>query len=129
MTRTLSLRLLDSRFAIIRLPSGAGLPWWAASSEEFLSVTCTADETSIVCDARQVPAGVRAEREFRALRVDGTLPFEATGVLASLAVPLADGGVSIFAISTFDTDYLLVRETSLDSALRLLRGAGHSVSG
>ncbi len=128
MARTLSLQLLDGQYAIVRLPSGAGLPWWAASSEEFLSVTRTADETSIVCDARQVPAGIRAERGLRVLRVEGTLPFEATGVMVSLAVPLADGGVSIFTISTFDTDYVLVREASLDDAVRVLRKAGHSVS-
>jgi hypothetical protein len=62
------------------------------------------------------------------LRVAGKLPFDATGILASIAVPLANGGVPIFAISTFDTDYLLVRESSLDAAVRLLRDAGHSVS-
>lgn len=91
-------------------------------------MTRTADETSIVCEDRLVPSGVQAERGFAAVRVVGTLPFSATGVLASMAVPLADGGVSIFAISTFDTDYLLVRESSLDTAVQLLREAGHAFS-
>jgi len=76
-----------------------------------------------------VPSDAQAERGFRALRVAGTMPFDAIGVLASMAVPLANGGVSIFAISTFDTDYVLVREASLDNAVRVLREAGHSVSG
>jgi hypothetical protein len=125
----LTLQVLGGRFAVVRLASGAGLPWWAATSEGLLSVTRTADETSIVCEDRLVPGGVQAERGFAALRVTGTVPFEATGVLASMAVPLAEGGVSIFAISTFDTDYLLIREASLDSAIRFLREAGHSVVG
>jgi hypothetical protein len=80
-----------------------------------------------VCEDRLVPDGVQAERGFAALRIVGTLPFSATGVLASLVVPLASGGVSIFVISTFDTDYLLVREASLDMAIRALREAGHEI--
>ena len=123
----LTLQVLDERFAVVRLASGAGLPWWAATSEGLLSVTRTADETSIVCEDRLVPAGVQAERGFAALRVVGNVPFEATGVLASIAAPLAHGGVSIFVISTFDTDYLLVRAASLDSAVRLLRDAQFGV--
>ncbi len=125
---SLTLLVLEGRFAIVRLSPGAGLPWWAATSEGLLSFTRTGDETSIVCEERLVPADAQAERGFKAMRVAGTLPFDATGVLASLAVPLAYGGVSIFAISTFDTDYVLVREASLDNAVRVLREAGHSVS-
>ena len=124
---SLTLALLDGQFAIVRLSPGAGLPWWAATSEGLLSLTRTADETSIVCEEHRVPPEAQAERGFRVLRVAGTISFEATGVLASIAGPLAVGGVSIFTISTFDTDYLLVRETKLSAALRLLREAGHSV--
>ena len=127
MIPRLSLRLIPQPFAVVRLPLNAGLPWWAATSQGLLSVTRTPDETSIVCEDRLVPDGVQAERGFVALRVEGTVPFEATGVLASLAVPLAEGAVSIFAISTFDTDYLLVRESSLDVAIQLLRTAGHEI--
>ena len=125
---SLTLHVLEGRFAIVRLPPDAGLPWWAAESKGFLSVTRSADETSAVCEERFVTAEAKAELGFRVLRVAGTLPFNATGVLASITVPLADGGVSIFAISTFDTDYVLVREASLDNTVRLLREAGHSVS-
>ena len=123
----LTLQVLDGRFAVVRLASGAGIPWWAATSDGLLSVTRTVDETSIVCEDRLVPAGVQAERGFAALRVVGTLPFSATGVLACIVVPLADAGVSIFAISTFDTDYVLVREASLDVTISALRGAGHEI--
>ena len=125
---SLTIYVLEGRFAIVRLSADAGLPWWAAMSEGLLSFTRSMDETSIICDERLVPADAQAERGFRALRVAGTLPFDAIGVLASMAVPLANGGVSIFAISTFDTDYILVREASLDNAVRVLREAGHSVS-
>ena len=128
MLPPLSLRFIPQRLAIVRLPPNVGLPWWAATSQGLLSVTRTPDETSIVCEDRLVPDDAQAERGFAALRVVGTLPFSATGVLASMAVPLADGGVSIFAISTFDTDYLLVRESSLDTAMQILREAGHQFS-
>lgn len=126
---SLSLKILDGRFAVVRLPAGAGLPWWAATSEGLLSLTRTPEETSVVCDEQRVPRAAQAERGFRALRVVGTLPFSATGILASIAAPLAEGGVSIFVISTFDTDYVLVQEASLDNSIRALREAGHSVSG
>ena len=82
----------------------------------------------MVCEARLVPPDVRSERGFRALRVDGTLAFEETGVLASLAMPLATAGVPIFVVSTFDTDYVLVTDSGLGDAVDALRKAGHSVT-
>jgi hypothetical protein len=127
MSRSLSLQVLRSKLAVVRLSAGTGLPWWAAGSE-FLSVTRSSEETSVVCEATRVPEDAQAERGFRALRVEGTLPFQDTGVLASLAAPLANAGVPIFVISTFDTDYVLVRETALAIAVQALRQAGHSVT-
>jgi hypothetical protein len=124
----LTLQLLEGTFAVVRLPPGAGLPWWAANTEGLLSFTRTSAETSIVCDDSRVPAGVQAERGFRALRVEGPLSFSAVGVLASIAQPLAEAGVSIFVISTFDTDYLLVQAATLDHSVRALRDAAHSVN-
>jgi hypothetical protein len=128
MSRSLSLQVLGSELAIVRLSADAGLPWWAVGSEEFLSFTRSVSETSVVCEADRVPEGVRAERGYRALRVEGTLPFEAVGVLASIAVPLAHANTPIFVISTFDTDYVLVREAMLPAAVQALREAGHSVT-
>lgn len=81
----------------------------------------------MVCAESAVPAGLRCERAWRALRVEGPLDFALTGVLASLALPLAEAGVSIFAISTFDTDYVLVQEENLERAVNALRLAGHEV--
>ena len=85
------------------------------------------EETSVVCEAQLVPEGVRAERGFRALRVEGTVPFSANGVLAAIATPLANARIPIFVVSTFDTDYVLVREWEIESAVAALREAGHVV--
>ena len=120
------IRVLSERVAICRLAAGDTLPPWAAGP--FYSVTRTADELSVVCREAAVPAGVRSERGWRALQVQGPLDFALTGVLASLAVPLAQAGVSIFAVSTFDTDYLLVKEEQNERAARVLQLAGHELS-
>ena len=126
MTHSLSLTVLDPVLAVIRLPVGTGLPWWAATSS-VLFFTRTADEESLVCDAANLPEELIAEKGFKALRVNGPLPFYLTGVLASLAGPLAEAGVPIFAVSTHDTDYVLVPETVLARAIGALREAGHSI--
>ena len=125
MTR-LSLTVLKGALAVVRLPANAGLPWWAVASD-FLSFTRAPDETSLVCEARYVPQGERAERGFSALCVAGPLPFEATGILSSLAEPLARAGIPIFAISTYETDYLLLKQSLLPEAIEALEAAGHTV--
>jgi uncharacterized protein len=122
----LDLTLLPFALAVCRLPAGAAAPDWLDGAP-FASVTRTPDETSVVCAAASVPAGVRAEPGWRALRVAGPLDFALTGVLLSLLAPLAAAGVAVFAVSTFDTDYLLVKEAALDDALAALVGAGHRV--
>jgi hypothetical protein len=93
----------------------------------FFSVTRTEEETSILCPEQYAPQDVRSEPGWRMLKVAGPLDFSLTGVLASLAVPLAEAGVSIFALSTFDTDYLLVRESQLETALCALTARGHEI--
>lgn len=123
----LTLTVLRELLAVVRLSANTGLPWWAAGSD-FLSLTRTAEETSLVCDARCVPAGECAEHGLSGLRVVGKLPFEATGILSSLAEPLAKAGIPIFVVSTYDTDYLLLKESLLPRAVEVLRAAGHSVN-
>ncbi|MBA2523830.1 MAG: ACT domain-containing protein [Solirubrobacterales bacterium] len=113
--------------ALCRLEPGQRMPEWAG--EGFVASARTADELSIVCEASRVPAGVKASRGWRALRVAGTLDLAATGVLVSLLAPLGDAGVPIFVISTYDTDYVLVPGDRLDDAGTVLRAAGHSCSG
>jgi hypothetical protein len=122
----LRLRVLPEPLAVCRLSADAGLPGWAAAGV-LRSITWTPDELSIVCDDSAVPEGVRAERGWRALLVEGPLDLGQTGILLQLAEPLAIVDVSIFTISTFDTDYVLVKEPLLGLALRALTDAGHTV--
>jgi hypothetical protein len=122
----LTLVVLDDRLAVCRLGPDDAIPAWA-TRRGFFSVTRTAEELSVVCDEGEVPEGARAERGWRAFRGAGVIELSVVGVLASLAVPLAEAGVSLFAVSTFDTDYLLVRERDLARATEALQQAGHSV--
>ena len=97
------------------------MPSWALELHEgFVSITRTPDELSIVCAQEAVPPDTKVEEDWRALVIPGPIPFEETGVLAALATPLADAGISIFAISTYDTDYVLVRASDLERALEVL---------
>jgi hypothetical protein len=121
----LTLSVLPETLAICRLDRDAAIPAWAMG--EFVSITRTTDELSIVCDERAVPSGVKADRGWRALKIAGPLDLALTGVLASIAVPLAEAKINIFAISTFDTDYVLVKAERLDQAVGALRSAGHRV--
>ena len=124
---TLDLALIPGTFAVARLASGEAVPAWALEGA-VTSVTRTPDELSIVCAAEAIPNEVRAERGWRAIRVAGTIDFALTGILASVLAPLAGAGISVFAVSTFDTDYVLVREAVLERALAALSGAGHRVA-
>lgn len=121
-----TLHLAPDRLAICRLDREAPEPYWLGATS-FRSVTRTPEELSIVCDAAVVPPEVTAVRDWRALRVAGVLEFSETGVLSSLATPLAEAGISLFAVSTYDTDYVLVREGDLDRAVAALRCAGFVV--
>jgi uncharacterized protein len=124
--RLLELSLLPGRFAISRLAPDAHLPVWAARGS-FYSVTRTCDELSIVVEEALVPAGTESQSGWRVLRVHGPFVLSEVGVLASLTAPLADARVSVFVVSTFDTDYLLVTEEQLASAIVALDRAGHSI--
>jgi uncharacterized protein len=120
------LIILPERLAVCRLAAEAPFPDWIQPGD-LICLVRTRDELSVVCAERFVPPEVRAERSWRALMVQGPLEFSLTGVLASIANPLARAGVSIFAISTYDTDYILVRDDSLDRAVNALIQAGFMV--
>jgi hypothetical protein len=124
--RCFRLFLLPDRYAVCRLDPHRPVPEWT-NGPGVVSITRTGDELSIVCPEDRVPAGVRAEMGWRGLALEGPIPFTMTGVLAALSRVLADAGISVFAISTFDTDYLLVPSTRLDAATEALTGAGHAV--
>lgn len=124
--RNLSLLVLPERLAICRLPPDMPVPECLADTR-FWSATRTDEELSIVLPEESVPAVWKAETGWRCLKVLGPLDFNLTGILASLAVPLAEGSVGIFAISTYDTDYILVRESDLETARQVLSASGHIV--
>ena len=120
------LRTLSDIFAILRLDPDDAVPDWVYDSP-FWSVTRSDSELSIVCSEEDLPDETRAERGWCALELIGPLDFTLTGVVASLVSPLADDEVPIFVLSTFETDYLLVREADFPRAVASLRAAGHSI--
>lgn len=124
--RALDLTVLEGRLAICRLAAGSEIPAWATTAP-FFSVTRTPDEVSVVCPEEMVPSGTRCEQGWRALKLEGPFEFSLVGVLSSVVDPLAEAGISIFAVSTFDTDYVLVKEERLEPAIAALRGRGHEV--
>jgi hypothetical protein len=106
---------------ILQLPSDAAIPAWLSfSARPLVSVTHTADELSVVCPSSEVPAGITCAPGWRAFRVEGKQDFSAVGILSSILSPLADAGISIFSISTFDTDYILVRAEVVEKARSVL---------
>jgi hypothetical protein len=124
--RTHIIDLLDETFAICRLDPSTSIPKWA-DSLPFCSVSRSEAELSIICPDVAVPADVGASRGWRAFRLRGPFALDETGVLVSVANPLAAIGLSVMAIATYDTDYLLVNGNSTDAAIRAMREAGHSV--
>jgi hypothetical protein len=118
--------VLAEQLAVCRFASNAAIPAWALDDGgEFSSIVRTADELSIVCAEARVPNGVLAESGWVALKLQGPFPFSVTGVLSSFLQPLAEAQISIFAISTFDTDYVLVKREQLDAAIAALHAVGH----
>jgi len=126
--RALLLNLLPGRYSVCRLAADAEIPAWAQDGD-FFSITRTAAELSLVCPERVVPAGMRSEPGWRALRLEGPFAFDQIGVLLAVLAPLAGAGVSVFALSTFDTDYVLVKADLLERARSALEAAGHRFSG
>ena len=126
MSKVFSLILLPDRLTICRLPPDALLPSWSESNG-LQAIIRASDELCIICAEDNVPANITAEPNWRALKVRGPLVFSEVGVIASLANPLAEAGISIFVISTFETDYILVKKRDLEAAVENLREAGHSV--
>ena len=115
----LTIMVLEEQMAICLLPCDSPLPGWL-DPRQFHSVTRTTDELSIVCPELSVPEGIRCEPGWRILQVKGPLDFSMTGILASLVTPLAEAGIGVFNISTYNTDYLLVKTGDLDQTVRIL---------
>lgn len=123
----LTIVLLPDRLAICKLSPAAPIPAWAHGGP-FNSITRTDDELSIITADNNIPTDVTCDHDWRAFKVQGPLEFSLTGVLESVAHPLAEAGISIFAIATYNTDYVLVKAANLEQAISALRNAGHLIS-
>lgn len=119
----LTLKTVPGSFAVCRLPAGTPLPAWFRPGV-FSSVSWTEDELSIACDGSQVPMDVRCERDWRCLMLQGPFAFDLTGVLLQVLRPLAAANIGIFAVSTFDTDYVLVKSHAFEQAKQALLASG-----
>ncbi len=117
----MEFELLKSRFAVCALKEPV-LP-----QGEFVSLTISGGEVSLVCEEEKAPQGCKAEFGWRALRVKGPLDFSLVGILAHISSVLAEAGVSLFAVSTYETDYVLVKEESAGRAIEALKENGHTV--
>jgi hypothetical protein len=124
--KTLSLKILPDRMAVCRFDPTTAVPGWIDQSG-FYSITHTEQELAIVCAETLVARGTKSESGWRCFKVEGPLDFSEIGIIFSLTQPLAKNGISVFAISTFDTDYLMVKERDLAKAIGVLTAAGHDV--
>lgn len=115
----LTMKLIKEKFGVCRLNKDEIVPEWAKNSD-FYSITKTWDELSIVCDEDSIPTNIKCERDWRILKIEGPLDFSLIGILASISTILAQKGISIFAISTYDTDYILVKDKDIENAIEAL---------
>lgn len=125
--RQLKLSLLKDMYAICVYPHIASIPEWALMTS-LCSITRTEKELTIVCPQGVVPAGNECDKNWRCFRIEGSFDFNQIGVISSLATPLAEGGISIFVVSTYDTDYILVKEEKVGHAITVLTNDGHLIS-
>ena len=124
--KKLSLSLLPHTYAVCQFHPDKHIPYWALMGD-FVSLTRTNEELSIACQEDNVPDDIEAERGWRCLQVQGAFDFSAAGVHASLAIPLAEADISVLAIATYATDYLLIKEENVEQALQVLQRAGHHI--
>ena len=127
MSLSLSLVLLPQTLVVVRLAPTAQIPTTWNQTGDFWSIVRTQEEISLVCDEFAVPPGMIVEKGWRVFKVNGPLSFDMVGVIASLSLPLANAGVSIFSISTYDTDYLMVKEEKVNLAIETWQQAGYKV--
>ena len=124
--RSLALSILPHKYAVCKLYPNGHIPTWALIGD-FVSLTRTHTELSVACMQENVPDEIQAERDWRCVQVQGSFDFSLAGVHASIAIPLAEANISILAIATYETDYILIKDTDLEHALEVLREAGHTI--
>lgn len=121
------LFLLIGKFAVCRLEKSAPIPDWLKEST-FCSISRTYDELSFVCSQESIPVCIKCDRDWKCFQVEGPIPFNVTGVIASLTGPLMDAKIPVFVFSTYDTDYFMVKEADLKKATAVLETEGHTIS-
>ena len=124
---TLTLSILPQRYAVCRLDPNGPIPSWALLGDDFVSLTRTRDELSVVCLQENVPQSAQAERGWYCAKVEGRFDFSLSGIHVSLAVPLANAEISILTLATYETDHLLIQEKDLERTIQVLETAGHHV--
>lgn len=115
----LTLKLLKEKYAVARLNKESEVPSWGFKGE-FYSVTKTEDELSIVCLEENIPQDTKCEKDWRILKIEGPLDFLLVGILSKISSLMAKNNISIFAISTYDTDYILIKEDNIEKAISVL---------
>ncbi len=118
---------LEGLFSICQLDPNSEVPAWAFESD-FYSITRTPDELSIICNRLNIPKYLKCDSDWRVLKIDGTFPFDEIGILNAITMPLAEANISLLTVSTYDTDFILVKESHFEQAVRFLESAGHSLS-
>jgi uncharacterized protein len=126
MSHQLRFRRLSGPYVVVRFAPDERVPSWA-SKGEFTSISRSADELSIVCPAENLPHDVEAKLHWICLKLEGPFAFSLTGVLLAFIEPLSSKGIPIFAVSTYDTDYVLIQEEWAGAAQDALRQAGHEL--
>jgi hypothetical protein len=124
--KILTMKVLEGKFAVCRLNNNELIPEWARNSE-FFSITKTSDELSIVCSQDSIPSEITCEKDWRILKIEGPLDFSLIGILSSISTILAQRGIGIFAISTYDTDYILVKHKDINDAIDSLSSERYEI--
>lgn len=124
--KTLTMKLLKEKYGVCRLDKTDLIPEWGQNSD-FFSITRTLDELSVVCTEESIPNYIKCEKDWRILKIEGPLDFSLIGILASISTILAQKRISIFAISTYDTDYILVKNKDINSAIAALVDEGYEI--
>lgn len=117
--KVLTMKLLKGKYGVCRLDKNELIPGWAQIGD-FFSITKTTDELSIVCDEDSIPNNIKCEKDWKILKIEGPLDFSLIGILSSISSILANKGISIFAVSTYDTDYILIKSKDIDKAVNVL---------
>ena len=126
MNKRLNLKLLKDKYSVCRLNKDDEIPKWIFN-EEFFSITKTEDELSIVCLQDKIKEDIKCERDWKILKIEGPLDFSLIGILSKISTLMANNNISIFAISTYDTDYILVKEKDIENACKILNCNGYEV--